>query len=245
MNTDWTQTGLAYRPDLRLRIAQAFFGPTVPQKERIYALKQYFGYFSNELKLLRTGISKESWQTKNLAIKDCEDLFYVVDLLRTNQEQRRPEIRQKLLSRFGTSNDLAVNRSLNLALRLWLMINVQEPAFAGLRHGVTSVEWNDENTLLAFIESLFPPSRWPKIPPQSTRLGPHFTAAFMQRVCGLRIEWTTSLHDHLRLDSLRKALKVFPYKCHLQALIDSPQDGSEQQRCVPRTEQPVWQDADH
>ncbi|KAI4094400.1 MAG: hypothetical protein L6R37_007250 [Teloschistes peruensis] len=230
MTIDSTQTGLAYRPELRIQIAQAFFGPTVPQQERIYALKQYFVYFSDEVKSLRTGISKESWQTKDLAIKDCEDLFHVVNVLRTNQEHRRPGIRQRLLSRFGTSNDLAINRSLNLALRSWLMINVQEPTFAGLRHGVTSVEWDDERTLPAFIESLFPPSRWPEISPQSTRLGPHFTAAFMQRVCGLSIEWTTSLHDHLRLDSLRKALKVFPYKCHLQALIDSHRNGSQQQR---------------
>ncbi|KAL9580304.1 MAG: hypothetical protein Q9212_004574 [Teloschistes hypoglaucus] len=136
MTTNWTQTGLAYRPDLSIRIAQVFFGLTVPQKERIYALKQYFVYFSDELKLLSTGISKESWQIKDLAIKNCEELFHVVDVLRTNQEHRRPEIRQKLLSRFSTSNDLAINRSLNLALRLWLMINVQEPAFAGLKHGV-------------------------------------------------------------------------------------------------------------
>ncbi|KAI4245870.1 MAG: hypothetical protein LQ352_006499 [Teloschistes flavicans] len=207
MTTDLTPTELTYRPDLRIHIAQAFFGFTVPFTERIYALKQYFIYFSDELKLLRTGISRESWQTKDLAIHNCEDLFHVVDILRTSKGHRRPEIRQKLLSRFGTTNDLAINRSLNLALRLWLMINVQEPAFAGLRHGATSVEWDDERPLLVFVESLFPPSRWSPTA-QSSRFAPHFTAAFMQRVCGLNIEWTTSLHDHLRLDSVRKALKA-------------------------------------
>lgn len=243
MTTDLTPTELTYRPDLRIHIAQAFFGFTVPFTERIYALKQYFIYFSDELKLLRTGISRESWQTKDLAIHNCEDLFHVVDILRTSKGHRRPEIRQKLLSRFGTTNDLAINRSLNLALRLWLMINVQEPAFAGLRHGATSVEWDDERPLLVFVESLFPPSRWSPTA-QSSRFAPHFTAAFMQRVCGLNIEWTTSLHDHLRLDSVRKALKVFPYKCHLQALIDSHRNNSDKQEYVERTRQSVRSDTD-
>ncbi|KAE9382266.1 hypothetical protein N431DRAFT_507329, partial [Stipitochalara longipes BDJ] len=40
----------------------------------------------------------------------------------------------------------------------------------------------------------------------------------MQRVCGLKIEWTTSLPDHLYLDRRRKALKMFPYKCHCKQL---------------------------
>lgn len=103
------------------------------------------------------------------------------------------------------------------------MINIQEPKFGGLRHEATFIQWDDESTLRAFLESLFPLSRWP-VTAQSSRLGPHFTAAFMRRVCGLSIEWTTSLHDHLRLDRRRKALKIFPYKCHLQRLIDSHQN---------------------
>lgn len=109
------------------------------------------------------------------------------------------------------------------------MINVQEPIFGGLRHGATPVEWDDRTTLQDFLRSLFPSSRW-QITAQSSRLGPYFTVSFMRRVCGLKIEWTTSLHDHLRLDRQRRALKIFPYKSYLQAMTDSYKDGS----CIHR-----------
>ena len=203
----------------RLQIAQAFFGPACC-KAQVDALERYFLYYNEELGLLCRGISEASWQINSLAVKTDEDIFYVVDLLRNIGDCRRPDIRQHMLLRFHSSGVLSLNRSINLAIRLWLMINTQDREFSGLRHEATPAQWDDESTLSTFLQSLFPQSRW-QISAQSNRLGPHFTAAFMKDVCGLTIEWTTSLHDHLRLDRSRKALKVFPYKCHLQALIDS------------------------
>lgn len=219
-------------PGSRHQIARALFGPDFRQ-DQLDALQQYFAYYNEELDLLRKGISKESWQTTRLAIKTHEDIFYVIDVLRRNAELRRPEIRQQLLERFNSSDDLCLDRSINLAIRLWLMINVQDAEFGGLRHEATCVQWDDESRLRDFLQSLFPRSRW-QISAQSSRLGPHFTAAFMQRVCGLTIEWTTSLHDHLLLDRRRKALKVYPYKCHLQALIESEMKSNDKKGYVWR-----------
>ena len=216
------QSKLTDGPGSRQQIAQAFFGPVLRQ-EQVELMQAYFVFYHQELELLRKGISESSWQINYLAARTCEDIFYIVDVLRDNGNSGRPELRQLLSPKFPSSDDLGLNRSIDLAIRLWLMINTQEPEFGGLRHEATSVQWDDESTLLAFLHSLFPHSRW-QITAQSSRLGPHFTAAFMQRVCGLTIEWTTSLHDHLRLDRLRKALKVFPFKCHLQAMIDSYDD---------------------
>lgn len=212
------------------QISQALFGPTccIAQFD---AMKSYFVYYNQELGLLRRGISEGSWQINSLAVQTSEDIFYVVDLLRNSAESRRPEIRQRMLLRFRSSDEVGINRSINLAIRLWLMVNTQDPEFSGLRHEATPVQWDDESTLSAFLQSLFPHSRW-QISAQSSRLGPHFTAAFMKDVCGLTVEWTTSLHDHLRLDRFRKALKVFPYKCHLQALIDSQKNESKKRQYV-------------
>lgn len=109
------------------------------------------------------------------------------------------------------------------------MINVQDPRFQCLRYEATCVEWDDTTTLRAFVEGLFPHSRW-VVTAQTSRLGPHFTAAFMHRVCGLKIKWTTSIHDHLRLDRCEKLLSVFPYKCYLQALIEGYQYSEERDR---------------
>ena len=192
------------------------------------ALKTYFEYYREEMDLLYKGISKKSWQATNLPIETHDDIFDIVKLLRNrdNRDILRPALRQRLPLRFCSSDEEALNRSINLAIRLWLMINTQEPEFRSLRKGATSVQWDDAIELSAFLRSLFPNSRW-DITPQSNRLEPQFTAVFMQRICGLKIEWTPSLHDHLRLDRQRKAVKIFPYKGHLQALIDSSQNSDD------------------
>ena len=218
------------RPGSRSQIIEAFFKFS---NLRTFGrgLDGYFAYYDEELKQLREGISKESWQMKDLAAKTYEDVFYVVELLRNTADSRRPTLRQRLLSRFPMSNDQGLNRSLDLAIRLWLMVNTQDPEFGGLRHEATAVQWDDESTLRSFLASLFPISRWP-ITAQSSRLGPHFTVAFMTNVCGLKVDWATSLHDHLQLDRNRNALKVFPYKCHLQALISGCQTSDDKRQYV-------------
>lgn len=76
MTTASAHIKLADRPGSRLQIAQAFFGP-VFREEQDDALQIYFIYYHEELELLRKGISEESWQTKGLAAKTYEDIFYV------------------------------------------------------------------------------------------------------------------------------------------------------------------------
>lgn len=220
-------------PDSQRHITQAIFGNACGGGQYRH-LKRYFAYYVDELDLLRRGISDESRQTKCLAVKTCEDIFHVINVLRDNGESRRSTVRQLLLSRLPSENTMALDRSINLAIRLWLMVNTQEAKFEGLRHEANAVEWDDQSTLRGFLQSLFPCARW-QVTAQSSRLGPHFTVAFMQDVCGLTIEWTTSLHDHLRLDRRRKALRIFPYKCHLQALIDSHHTSVDRERYVPKS----------
>lgn len=215
---------LPCRPGSNAQIAKAVFWSNISDAQ-IEALQSYYEYYIEELELLQKGISPGSWQATRLAIKTFEDIVFVIETLRHHKNSRRPVIQRDLLSKIPPIDPYGANCSINLALRLWLMVNVQEPEFMGLRSNVDSLQWNDEQPLSEFLHTQFPKAQW-KTTAQSSRLGPHFTAAFMNRVCALRIEWTTSLHDHLRLDLQRKALRVFPYKCHLQALIDSHQNRS-------------------
>ena len=221
---------LAGRPGSRLHIGQAFFGLDFQEKQ-IVALQDYYRYYIEELQLLQKGISEQSWQGQVLAAKSYEDIFHIIKVLRSNGNSKRPEIRNILESLLHSKNVQSLNWSINLTIRLWLMINVQDPKFEGLRYEATCVDWDDKTTLSRFIGNLFPKSRW-KISAQESRLGPHFTAAFMERVCGLSIVWTTSLHDHLRLDRRKKSLMVFPYKCHLQALVECHKSGEDKYKSV-------------
>jgi hypothetical protein len=83
--------------------------------------------------------------------------------------------------------------------------------------------------LRAFLDRLFPRSRW-KITAKESRLNPYFTAANMVRINGLKIEWPTSLQDHLRHDRRRKALQVLPYKCYLQSVLSGKSNSGSQDR---------------
>lgn len=224
---------LTDRPGSQLEIGNTFFGPSV-EAEKIKHLQSYFKYYTDELHLLRAGFSEETWQTKDLTVKTYEDIFYIVDTLKSNGDSHRPTVRSILRSKFSSSNNTGLNRSIDLTVRLWLMINMQESEFGGNRHEATCVQWDDEVTLRTFFHNLFPKSRW-EMTARSSRLGPHFTAAFMTDVCGLKIEWTTSLHDHLRLDrrrNKRPTLNIFPYKCYLQTMIEAHQKSIDKTRYV-------------
>ena len=223
-------TKLADRPGSMLQICHAFFGP-VFSREQTETLQDYYRYYIEELQLLQKGISAQSWQGRNLTAQSYEDVFHIVAVLRNNRNSTRPEIRSLLETALHSTNDQSLNWSINLAIRLWLMINLQDPQFEGLRYEASCVEWDDQTRLQAFIESLFPKTQW-NITAQTSRLGHHFTVAFMHRVCGLKIKWTTSLHDHLRLDRRRKTLMVFKYKCHLDALIKCHEKNEEKDRSI-------------
>lgn len=184
--------------------------------------RAYTRYCAEELSLLCKGVAQETWQSQAMAVKTYADLTTVMRLIQQSPHLSRPEIRHELLKMFATATVAGLNSSINLALRLWLMINFQETRFETLRHQATCIEWNESSPLHARVAELFPTARW-DVSAATSRLGPHFTAVFLTQVCGLKIEWTTSICDHLRLDRYSGTLRIFPYKSYLNHLLASDQ----------------------
>ncbi|KAF7511175.1 hypothetical protein GJ744_005072 [Endocarpon pusillum] len=182
----------------------------------------YTKYCAEELSLLRKGIAQETWQSQAMAVKTCSDLNTVMRLIQQSPNLSRPEIRRELSNTFATATVTGLNSSINLALRLWLMMNFQDTRFETLRHQASCIEWNESSTLHARVAELFPKARW-DVSAATSRLTPHFTAVFLTQVCGLQIGWTTSICDHLRLDRYSGTLMIFPYKSHLSHLLASDQ----------------------
>lgn len=180
----------------------------------------YCDYCNEEISLLRAGVAPENWQIHGLAAQEEGDICFVIKIIQSNVSLTRPAIREALAHRFPNATSHGLNRSIDLALRLWLMLNFQVREFETLRHQATCLGWDDQTTLQARIQKLFPNARW-KVTPASSRLGPHFTAAFLKSVCGIQIEWTTSLCDHLRLDRRSGTLRVFPFKGYVERLLAS------------------------
>jgi hypothetical protein len=204
--------------DTKLEILSTFFHTKgAVQLQSFY--KTYFEYYERELKRLRIGIAPPLWIVSTLAAKSHEDVLHIARTLSTQKCSTRPVIRELLRLRFKYADDLAIDRSIDLTLRLWLMLNVRDPQLRVLDHQKPALHWQDDCSLEEFVTSQFPPSIW-SLEARESRLDPFFTAANMARICGLKLEWTESLEDHLRLDRRDKVLRIYPYKNALVGHLD-------------------------
>jgi hypothetical protein len=218
------------RPSTKLHIGRVLFGPTF-QLSSLGIFQSYFEYYVEELHLHQFATSPQAQLAANLDVQTHEDVLPIVSILRGNLDTKKSDLRELLRKEFVGRDDRRLDRSVDLAIRLWLMVNLQEPEYQSLRSQTPCIQWEEGTTLRVFSEKLFPHSRW-KITAKESRLHPYFTAVNMVRICGLKVEWTTSLEDHLRLDRRRKALRVFPYKCCLQAMLSEESNSGFQNRCA-------------
>jgi hypothetical protein len=175
------------------------------------AFAKYFEYYEEELRLLRVGANPNIWQAGHLAVDQHEDVVEVVKLLRRLKDRTRKDVEDEVAKCFKNADPDCISRSIDLAIRLWLMINVRESQFRSLRPLCTCVDWQKEKTLEDLMRDLFPSSRW-KVSARDSRVDVHFTAVMMVEVCGLKIHWTSSLQDHLLLDRRKRILSVFGFK---------------------------------
>jgi len=164
----------------------------------------YFKYYERELKRLRLGVpslssSSSSRALSNLTIKTHGDILAICDILSSRCDEPRwkvrDEIKKKLLPSSSLASspgppgggppsspsgslppdeDLPTDRSINLVLRLWLMLNVQhasantQPNHHYYHYQLSTsllspqknppIEWEDEHSLTEFVRKQFPVS---------------------------------------------------------------------------------------
>ncbi|MCJ1383216.1 hypothetical protein MMC17_006329 [Xylographa soralifera] len=186
-------------PGAKSAIVQYFFDDDVTSRS-LAQFDEYFRHYNREISILDLG-------THN-------DILSIAGTLSRERRLARPLIRETLRSQYGDVPDITLNRSIDLTLRLLPMINVREACFKLQTLKSPSLQWDEVSTLEDFISRQFPVSKR-QIFSRDGRLDPNFTVANMIRICGLKLEWTQSLEDHLRLNRRTKALRVFPYKCCL------------------------------
>lgn len=175
----------------------------------------YFKYYERELKRLRLGIPSSRVVT-GLAAKTQGDILAVCDILASRRHELRSTVRDEIKSLFPGADDLSVDRSVDLVIRLWLMLNCQDDQLSLLSPQKSSIQWEDGHKFTEFVNKQFPLSTT-KLAVRERRLSPAFTVSTMVRLCNLKLEWTDSLESHLRLDRLSKTLWVFPFKDFLVA----------------------------
>lgn len=226
---------MASRPDPLARLLQANGLDAATQTE---VLRAYFGtkhqrppryfsdfvaYYAEEPRKLQTGLTRSDWPIPSLNEKTHRDILGITTILKDNKDQKRPIIRQMLNSQQKHESQSSLDHLCDLAVRMWLMINVLDAEISLVDDEAPRKPWLEQQSLHDLIKSLFPQSNI-KLDLKESRIDPNFTAANLEKICGLRLEWTRCLANHLRLDRRKKVLWIFPYKAFLQGHLDYQSD---------------------
>ncbi|KAH6711129.1 hypothetical protein BKA61DRAFT_695072 [Leptodontidium sp. MPI-SDFR-AT-0119] len=110
-----------------------------------------------------------------------------------------------------------LNRKIELAVRLWLVLSIRDGYVATKKF----IAWDDTTSLQEFMSKQF---RKPKLlSPLNEKmfdfvLPDNFTVVKVRRYSGIDIEWTSSLSEHLDLNRENRTLKIFRMKHYVYGL---------------------------
>ena len=212
-------------PNSRSDILKRFFNRDVADTEK-YEL--YFKYYDR----VCSGLSSSSEYTAMNA-KTHEDVFHVMDVLRYSPDIKaltRQEFRQALRRPLSRSSDVSrddsstqqqtrnrsddmMDNSINLALRLWLTMDIRARQFGG----VADVQWNENSSLSEFIDHNFPrEKKWSnEVHSRDVWLDEKFTASSLFRRRGIKTQFTDKLTHHLFFDRKAQILMIYPLRHYL------------------------------
>jgi hypothetical protein len=182
----------------------------------------YFSVLYSEEQLrLKGGLKEGTRQAEQLAIKSHRDIFTIVEILQKNKDRKKSQTIADVKSVYQNKTEDQINYSIDLALRIAFLVNARAADERGANPSAQSLVWKTNQTLREFFREILPSSKWkPQGKESLTRLNARFTAAFMSEICGLRLEYTSSLQEHLHLhwSEGQPVLRIFPYKACLYAL---------------------------
>lgn len=236
--------------DLRYKIVSGIWGQKAIVEQQ--ASNAYFQYFTREC---------EAWRLSGcpVAIQTYRDLWELVEHLKNHRLDQRasdsiygffppspppgrkvqlrslPLSPDQMLSPVSTRSSEcerdSVKNAIDLAVCLWLMLNIATP---GLRNfpGRSYLVWRETESLNDFIERSLPTSqpisvssRWP----QSLNL------YNLERIGGFEIVWTDHLADHLFFDEDLGTIKIY----HHAYVLQSYQNGDIAKYVIPYSSCPT------
>jgi hypothetical protein len=179
-----------------------------PQLEKVleYEYGELFKFINETLLEYRP-------HAKHFAFENFQGLSDTMKFLRSRQASTRDEIAAELKSTtFGNCSDEQIIKSMELTVRLWLGLNIPlSGPFVGVVHPRRGClrQWKGDETLNGMVDSCFEKT--------TNAVYTEFelddlSAANLERVCLLHIEWTNCLNDHLRLTGNRGKRTLFLYQ---------------------------------
>lgn len=199
-------------PSTQVAIIEGFWKKRV-REERLTKYASFFSHYHWETRRFRLGV--ESDKKGQMAAKTHQEILSVVDTLSERRQCQRSDVRDALRSRFPGATTLAIDKSIDQAIRMWLMLNVLSHERAIHLTQTPAIQWDEHSNLVGFVENQFAKSQRA----QNQVLDYDFTAVNIIRYSGVKIKWTSSLTDHLRLERKRdqRILRIYPFK---QCLLD-------------------------
>jgi hypothetical protein len=162
------------------------------QCDNVESFDAYFHYFNEEC---------HSRLQSRHAARTVVDLVDIADHVKNNTMIPMTDLRHSLqITHPQLGNDIQkLSASIELATRLWLMINVRNLMPNDPRTLQTALPWPDTSSLEDIIQ------RWTLVPPAFSNTARRkfpdtLNVSDLERVTNFRIVWTDDLMNHLVLD---------------------------------------------
>ncbi|PVH93712.1 hypothetical protein DM02DRAFT_732939 [Periconia macrospinosa] len=160
---------------------------------------------------------------RHFAAHDFEGSGHIVRVLQKNLKTPKTQVLDSLATHFLNAEPAALQRSLELSVRLWLTVNINSatvavgPTFAD----EAPLDWEPDVSLQELVESQFSKSIHHTAKGRRAQIDPTLTAAYLVNSCGMTIRWTDSISDHLRFDTTHHTLSVYRHKICLANHLDT------------------------
>ena len=150
------------------------------------------------------------------AIQKYQDLGAVVQCLNEHSDETRMKIATRLEALFPQSSQDAILRSVDLAVRLWMTLNLRarDLPVGPWESDVTTVEWERKQSLHNLVAATFPKcGKGLSLPAfDQNHIDPAFNIMTLRKICRVKVQWTHNLKDHLRFDHSTWTVYIFPHK---------------------------------
>jgi hypothetical protein len=172
-------------------------------------------------------ISNTRHQNNEFATCTLSAIADTVKDIRTMQTRPLEEVMQHLKGGYMNFDDAAIQRSVEMCVRLWLTVNINSRVVAvgGTFHREIALDWAHSSSLKKMVEDVFANRATNNSSRMGTKVDGAFTADYFVNSCGMELVWTNYLTDHLRLDPDLRVLLIYRHKAFLSDQIHHGSNG--------------------
>ena len=199
---------------------KAFFHESRSDFDRA-AYESFLTHYLQEVLEYRGVIKASTHPSRSCSHSDLQRVFRELE---ASPSSTKAVLIQRLSTKYRDFDKDQLSDIVDLTCRTGFLLNARA-ANDEITTPEPALTWEDDVELSSWIGKQFPKSEW-KLNARESRLHPKFTAAFMVRICGLRLYWTNCIADHLYLDRQNKLLHVFHHKACIESRLADLQQRS-------------------